>query len=210
MSNTLSGFDSMGMTNNFWGICGVNSALYALYQNNVALQTRLAKGAMTPTMMLAELKTFLRILQADGKQGILDEIQAFTRTFKDFENFTIQSYIERINSAAVAVDTATSGDPQKALLADPQFSLGLPPDSVVYYMQRICGFDKAKLVDLSSTENELVVGLYRDDGNNMKVYNGLRHYVYYRNGIYYSWGKQFSSISQMKRNYGGICYKITL
>ncbi len=210
MSNTLSDFDSMGMTNNYWGICGVNSSLYALYQNNSTLQTRLAKGAMTPSMMLAEIKTFLRILQAEGKQAILDEIEAFTKTFKDFGDFTIQSYIERINSIAGKFDTMAEGDAQKALLADPKFSIGLPPDAVVFYMQRICGFEKAKLVDLGSTETELVVGLFRDDGHNMQTYKGLRHYVYYRNGTYYSWGKQFSSIAQMQRNYAGICYKIAL
>lgn len=206
-------FNAMGMTNNFWGICGINSSLYALYENNPAMRNRLARGAVTPTMMLAEIKTFLRILQADGKQSILNAIESFTRTFEGFEAFTVRSYIEKINDAAVAVSGTRIGShreqtAQKALLKD-NFSIGLPPEAVVYYLQKICGFDKAKIADLSSTDTELVLGLYRDDGDNMNVCDGLRHYVYYLNGTYYSWGKTFASIDQMKRNYGGICYKIS-
>jgi hypothetical protein len=33
--------------------------------------------------------------------------------------------------------------------------------------------------------------------------------VYYLDGVFYSWGKQFASIAQMPNNYEGICYQIT-
>jgi hypothetical protein len=202
----MSGFNSMGLTNNFWGICGINSSLYALYQNNPALRSRLEKGALIPTMILAEIKTFLRMLEAEGKQSLLGEIESFTRTFNGFEAFTVRSYIERINEAAANVSSGSAS--QWNLLEEPKFSIALPPNAVVYYLQKICGFDNARLVGLDSADTELVLGLWRNDGDNMNTYNGLRHYVYYRNGTYYSWGQQFASIAQMQRNYAGICYKI--
>jgi hypothetical protein len=203
----VTAFDFMGMTNNYWGVCGINSSLYALYENNPTLRGRLARGALTPTMVLAEIKTFLRILQADGKTDLLDAIRNFTRTFAGFQNFTIESYIQRIDTA---VGQISSGGTQMSLLADPQFSIAMPPEAVLYYVQKVCGFDNAALIPPNSMAQEAIVGLWRNDGNNMGTYGGLRHYVYYLRGVYFSWGKQFASIDQMQRKYGGICCKISL
>lgn len=197
----MTGFNSMGITNNFWGICGFNSSLYALYVHNPKMRAKLGQGASSPTRMLAEIKTFLRMLQAEKKTEILEAIEAFTRTFDKFENFTIESYINRINDV---VDT------QSDITQDPKFSIAMPPDAVIAYLKIVCGFNNARLVDPGSSASELVLGLFRDDGANMGTYGGLRHYVYYPNGAFYSWGQQFSSIGQMKRNYGGICHKIAL
>ncbi|UFN48191.1 hypothetical protein LPC08_19560 [Roseomonas sp. OT10] len=68
----------------------------------------------------------------------------------------------------------------------------------------------ARLVDPGTTPNEMLVGLYRDDGNAMGIHGGLRHYVYDLNGTDYSWGQRFASIAQMNRGYQGISQTIAL
>lgn len=214
-----SDFDHMGLTNNFWGICGINSSLYALYLHCPRMQARLGRGGLTPSAMLGSIKAFLRVLQSEGKQTMLDDIENFTKTFNGFGKWNLKDYITKIDAAARVVDAGVGLDvlssqpsyekkAQLALLSDPMFSIGLPPDAVVHYLQRMCGFDNAKQVPLNAAGDEFIVGLYRDEGNNMNICGGLKHYVYYKNLTYYSWGKSFSNINEMKRNYGGICYKI--
>lgn len=215
-----SDFDHMGMTNNYWGICGINSSLYALYLHSPMMKDRLARGGLTPSMMLAEIKVFLTVLKSEGKQTMLDNIENFTQSFAGFDKWTLANYITKINLAAEDVNSAVQKDvdskqpgtaeknQQMALLNDRMFSIGMPPEAVVYYLKRMCGFDNARQVPLNVTDNELIIGLYRDEKNNMHICGGLKHYVYYKDATYYSWGKSFSSIAGMERNYGGICYKI--
>lgn len=199
----MASIDSMGVLNSGWGICGFTSSLYALYNNNPSQRPKLAQGAVTPTRMLAEIKTYLRMLQAEGRRDILDDIKTFTRTFGGVhKQFTVTRYIERINS------TVTKG-------ADPgneKFGIALPPHAVVDYLERVCGFRSAKVVDLSHQANEMILGVY-DKKSKMKMYGGLAHYLYSRNQKIFSWGQQFGNVEQAMDTVGvgknwDVCRKI--
>ncbi len=87
--------------NSGWGICGFASSLGALHQNGLFTGTidQAAKKNQLSTRLLAEIKTYLVILQSENKNALLNEIQRFTRTFGGvFTAFTIQAYIEKVNS----------------------------------------------------------------------------------------------------------------
>jgi len=176
----------MGVLNAGWGICGFTSSLYALYTNSPGQQSRLARGGRTTTRMLAEIKTYLRVLQADGRYDILDSIKAFTRSFGgQFANFTIEQYITRINSVV------TLSDQEMADLKDDSiFGIAMPPAAVVDYLKRICNLRAARLVTTDTSEQVLGVC-----GRSLPMYNGLEHYVYRLNGRVYTWGLQFNSVS---------------
>jgi hypothetical protein len=192
--------DAMGTLNSGWGICGFTSSLYALYQNNPTQQLKLAQGGRTATMMLAEIKTYLKMLQADEQTNTLQSIQAFTRTFgPDFASFTIEGYIDEINKV---------GKTGVADTRDSKYGIAMPPDAVVDYLKRVCSFNAARLVDLSSPSTELVIGVSKP-GRPAGTYKGLAHYMYSLNGKIYSWGNQYSSIAAADKDFS-LCYKISI
>jgi hypothetical protein len=200
----MTDFDKMGVLNSGWGICGFTSSLYALYTHNPGMQAKLAQGAPEPTRMLAEIKTFLRMLQADGQQQLLDDITAFTQSFGGVHaHFTITRYIERINK------TVTKG-------ADPdneKFGIGLPPHVVVEYLKRVCDFRNARVEDMTFAAHELILGVADRTDKKMTMYDGLAHYLYQRGNKIYSWGKQFGSVAEAMKGFGGkweVCSKIAV
>lgn len=111
--------NSMGTLNEKWGICGFTSALYALYEHSPRQKQKgLAPAAETETRMLAEIKTFLRMLQADNRADLLNKIEMFTRSFGGkWAAFEIDKYIERINASVKVTNPANLGD----------FSIAMPP-----------------------------------------------------------------------------------
>jgi len=174
--------DKMGLMNAPWGICGFTSSLYALHNHSPATKHEaLEKGGESATRMLAEIKTYLRMLQAAGKQGILDSIEAFTQSFGGFGIWTIATYIERINSVV------THG----ATTADPNFGIGMPPAAVVDYMKRVCDFPNAREIPVKTVVPEMILGM-GTDALGMSLYDGLGHYLYSLNNRIYSWGNQFA------------------
>ena len=190
--------DTMGQLNAGWGICGFTSSLYALYHHNAAQQARLAQAGNIPTRMVAEIKTYLRMLQADGSTQRLAEIEQFTQSFGGVHAaFTIDSYIAKIDDV---VDNGA--DPR-----DATFGIALPPDAVVDYLQRVCNFPNAKVVDLGANANELILGVY-DTNDITAMYNGLQHYVYSLDGTIYSWGDQFTDVQDAMGASWDVCYKI--
>src|SRR5687768_284235 len=120
MSTVLPKIDDMGVLNQGWGICGFSSSLYALYQNNPTQRLKLAEGGRTATMMLAEIKVYLKTLQIEERNDLLQAIQTFTRSFgKGFSGFTIDGYISEINKAkGGVVDTR-----------DSKYGIAMPPDA---------------------------------------------------------------------------------
>lgn len=190
--------DSMGKLNNAWGICGFASALYSLYEHSPKQRAQLAPAGETNTRMLAEIKTYLKMLQADDKVVLLGKIQIFTRSFGgQWADFEIDKYIERINAV---VKSGVVGD----------FSIAMPPEAVVDYLQRVCDFKSARILTGNELEpKELILGLSR---TGMNMYNSLAHWVYELNGTIYSWGKQFPSRQSVMsyKNYTGIAYKIAI
>jgi hypothetical protein len=191
--------DDMGVLNEGWGICGFTSSLYALYSNNPTQQLKLAEGGRTPSMMLAEIKTFLKMLQGDERADLLQAIQTFTRSFKGFSGFTIEGYIKEINQirANQAVNTK-----------DSKYGIALPPDAVVDYLKRLCDFKNAKIVELDSPSTEFIVGV-ATPSRPAGTYKGLAHYMYSSKGTIYSWGRQFKSITDANKEFS-LCYKISI
>ena len=72
--------DAIGVANSHWGVCGFTSAFQALYRANTG-RLALFHGAGIPTKVLAEIKTYLITLKAEGQLTLLREIETFTRAF---------------------------------------------------------------------------------------------------------------------------------
>jgi len=186
--------DKMGVMNAPWGICGFTSSLYALHNHSPATKHEaLEKGGESATRMLAEIKTYLRMLQANGKQGILDSIEAFTQSFPTFDTWTIDTYIQRINAVV------TNG----ADTADPNFGIGMPPAAVVDYMKRVCDFPNAREIAVGVTVPEMILGM-GTAALGMPMYDGLGHYLYSLNNRIYSWGNQFADPFTAMNGVGGV------
>jgi hypothetical protein len=171
--------DSMGVSNKKYGVCGFTSSLYALYTRSPT--SSLAAGAQVDTRIMAEIKTYLTMLKADGRADLLAEIKDFTNTFPGFGGFTIDGYIEQIKAAVKS--------------GIPNFSIAMTPSAVVDYLKRACEFKNAKEVALTDTSVELILGV-RDAKGKSSPHKGLIHWVYYFNGTVFSWGEQFGGGSE--------------
>lgn len=176
--------NAMGVLNERWGVCGFTSCLYSLYENSPALRSDLTHSAQQRTRLVAEIKSFLKQLEADGNALALQEIENFTGSFDGFKGFTIDEYIRKINAVAARGQSIVVGD----------FSIAMPPDAVVAYLRYI-GLRNARIVAASdaSAKSELVLGL-RDPDGKLQMHGGLAHYVYQKGTTIYSWGKQFPDI----------------
>ena len=174
--------NNMGVLNNDWGICGFTSSLYALYSHSPRLQSHLSSAAPIKTRMVAEIKTYLKMLEADGRVDLLNAIQTFTRSFGGaYKDFDLDDYVKEINKVV------TDG-------AGGNFSIGMPPDALVDYLRRVCDFKSARILTGKLPDPpELILGCCRAG---MRMYNGLAHYVYQLNGKIYSWGQEFGTIKQ--------------
>lgn len=193
MSGSKTELEQVGSANSYWGVCGFTSAFTALYQLNSGRKSLLHGGGVT-TKVLAEIKTYLMTLKAEGKLGLLQEIQTFTRAFPPtekgtkFDTFTIDNYIERINEAV--------GKSDKELMREELHSIGMPPRAVVDYLARMWQ-TKASL-SLFETGANGIIGVKRD---NRPMYGGLCHYMYRYGNKIYSWGKTYSSVKNARKDY---------
>jgi hypothetical protein len=195
---------SMGKTNAGWGVCGFTSSLYAMYHLNPTARPRLI-NAPRPFTVLAEIKTYLEMLYAEGNTDLLDEIERFTRSFgvvdgTDFRVFTPRSYILYVNSAVDKYIDKMSDAVDEAIFNDGKFSIALPPQAVVDYLKRIWRYNaKAEIIDGAG---DGIVGV-RDSSkdNKDKIYNGLVHYVYRKDQRIYSWGNSFGSLNDADKDF---------
>jgi len=189
--------EQVGIANSYWGVCGFTSTFQSLYELNRGKKA-LINGAGIPTKVLAEIKTYLVTLKAEGKLRLLQEIETFTRAFPptqrgtDFSNFRIDEYIKYINKAV--------GKSDKAIMDDELHSIGMPPHALVDYLDRMWGI-KATLSPFE-TGGDGIVGVKRDA---RPMYGGLCHYMYRSNGKIYSWGQTFTSIKAANEDYTVIC-----
>jgi hypothetical protein len=184
---------SMGILNAGWGICGVTSTFYAMYQLNAGARGALI-NAPRPFSVLAEIKSYLQQLKADGETEKLNDIKAFTRTFGvvdkvDFRTFTVDGYIAYINATAQKY-TNTGPEKDKEIVKDGAFSIALPPAIVADYIQRIWGWQAT--VSDADQGGDAIIGVKSSDNwfNSFRAYKGLVHYVYRKNGQFYSWGNK--------------------
>lgn len=186
--------NSMGFANKKWGVCGFTSSLYALYPHSTAIEKgKLSVQARVKTRVLAEIKTYLNMLMANGEAQHITDINAFCQSFKGYEGFTVADYVRRISDITSLKQGTDIGD----------FSIGMPPQTIEHYLRTVCGFRSAIYVRdplgglpvTGSTRNELIIGV-NDSTGAMTMYGGLCHYMYQLNGKIYSWGKKFSSVAE--------------
>ena len=196
MSDSLA-LDQVGAANSYWGVCGFTSTFQSLYELNRGKKA-LINGAGIPTKVLAEIKTYLVTLKAEGDLKLLQEIETFTRAFPktqkgtDFSTFTIDGYIDLINKAV--------GKSDSAIMKDELHSIGMPPHAVVDYLKRMWGVTAT--LTLYETGGDGIVGVKRDS---RPMYGGLCHYMYRSAGRIYSWGQNFASIKKANEDYTVIC-----
>lgn len=165
-----------------WGICGFASSLAGIYKTDKAIQAKIksVKDEDITTRMLAEIKTYLVTLKAD-ESPILDDIVSFTRSFKGYEKFKVDDYIKLINASVAAKN-----------VKDYDFSIGLPPNAVVDYLERM--WEKTGLSVVSKNGSNLkkdvvklknvILGLYDKEKGN------LGHWVFMKDvDTVYNWGK---------------------
>ena len=203
----------LGITNKDWGVCGFTSSFYAMYDLNPATRPQIIT-ATAAYRVLAEIKTYLMMLKAEGSD-LLNKITEFTRTFgEDFEDFTVDTYIAEINKAAAM------GKSRFQILSDPKFSIALPPDAVADYIRRIWDW-KTKITEFAvgTGGGDGIIGVssseYDEATGVKKLYHGLEHYMYRSGGKVYSWGKEFSSVQNASRGGAGgvlwrVCYEIAI
>lgn len=209
MSYSESKFRSMGRRNEGWGICGFTSSLYAMYQLNPGARGALI-NAPRPFSVLAEIKTYLEMLYAAGATDLLDEIERFTRSFGvvdgfDFSTFTPRSYILYINQSVSKYVNQDTDQTVKAIVADPKFSIALPPQAVSDYLRRIWGYGSA--ISKGDPGGDVIIGvLDTSAANGGKPYDGLCHYVYRKGMKIYSWGNEYTSVQDADEDFDACWY----
>jgi hypothetical protein len=187
--------DDMGIENSSQGICGFTSTLYAVYDNRPQLRQRLGNALGGPdrkTRMMAEIKTFLQMMKAEGNNTVLNEITELTRTFPGYDAWSVDSYIERINSLNVG-----------------NYSIAMPPEATMQYMRT--AWDMRPVLRDDEVPGDVILGLARTGGP-VNRWSNLAHYVYRSaNGTVYSWGEQFNSLADVNSRKGkdySVVYRI--
>jgi len=210
MAKSEAEMTSIGITNAKWGVCGFASSLYAMFDLNPGVRGQVI-NATQGYRMLAEIKSFLRFLQADNSP-LLKEILDFTRTFgKPFDTFDFDDYINRITEAAAKNLTVAK------VLAEPLYSIALTPDAVADYVSRMWGWKgKVNTFAGGNGSGSGIIGVRSSttvtSTGAAKPYNGLEHWMY-RQGSVYSWGQKFADVAAAAKSGANnapwtVCYVI--
>ena len=181
---------SMGVTNASWGVCGFTSSFYAMWKLEKTARPQLI-NAPKPFTVLAEIKTYLRMLQAEGNQTAIRAIEEFCQSFgPPFDAFTVESYCDRISASVEYTE--------QQILENGLFGIGIPPDYVADYLRRMWGYD-ATVIQVppgSDPGGDAIIGMtvpagtkFPDRSVAKTLYNRLVHYMYRRKGLIYSWGE---------------------
>lgn len=198
--------NKMGELNQGWGICGFTSSFYAMYALNFNARGRL-NNANNAFRVLAEIKTYLMILKAEGQQRQLKDIEDFTKTFPGYEKFSIDGYIASINDAVSKTE--------EAIKKDSKYSIALPPEIVADYLMRIWDCKNVKVdyvLNGSGSTATAIIGVMSTT-NPKPLYGGLCHYMFRHQGFIYSWGEKFNSLSDVntkKKKTYQICCEIKI
>ena len=195
--------DDVGTLNNPWGICGVTSSLYAVYNHSPSSAGIDAK-AKDPIWVMNEIKSYLESLKFYGETQLLNDITEFTRCFGDqFKSWSLEKYVNRV---------LNKSGPGFLPLENAKFSVAMPPHAVIDYLKRRCSFLHAKQVPLTPMAAESIIGVY-SNARPSGMYGNLRHYFYQKNGTYYSWGLQYPDLTSAlnaKLGYDGVSHQIVL
>jgi hypothetical protein len=173
----MSPITDLSALNSGWGICGFSSSLGALYVNDPAIKKTVDAAVKDGTLkyrMLAEIKTYLNLLRSKNRNDLLKEIENFTRTFPDFETFTINNYIATINEFAEKEPDVTNK----------KYSIAMPINGLVEYLKIVGNKTNAKATLTStSTKDNVILGLYDE-------HKTLKHWVYKKSNVeVYNWGQ---------------------
>lgn len=191
----------MGSMNQHWGVCGFTSTFYAMHALSPSQRPHLA-NAGAAHRVLAEIKTYLVMLKAEGSVGLLAEIEKFTSSFEGFEGFTVDGYIQHVNTSVSKTEDQ--------IKQDEKYSIAMPPDAVADYVTRVWGKD-AKVHELHGSDGGKGDGIIGVTSNRkgMVLYDGLEHYVYRHSQKIYSWGQVFDSVAHAsKAGAGGVNWRV--
>lgn len=178
--------EDLGRTNVGWGVCGFTSTFYAMWALNPGTHAALI-NAPKPFSVLAEIKVYLRILQAEVKTTALKSITDFTRSFgKPYHKFSIESYIAQIDKAVTLTD--------KQIEANKLFGIAMPPQCVADYAKRIWRYEST--IAMGDAGGDGIIGVKSSGHPLMTEYGGLCHYMYRHNNRIYSWGRSFGSVQE--------------
>lgn len=183
----------LGDLNAGWGVCGFTSSFYGLWDILDQSKRSQIHGGTKAHRLLAEIKTYLMMLKAEGSTELLNEIEAFCRKFgdtdNDFGNFSIDSYIARVN---VSVNRT-----EKQIKEDSNFGIGMPPQAVADYLSRMWNVKtEIKTGKTTSGPENGVIGVKNVVKPLSTLYDGLEHYMYRHQQIIYSWGMAFNSVDE--------------
>lgn len=184
---------TFGAVNIDQGICGFTSVIYAVYANCPHLHGSLDNASgHERTRLMAEIKTFLVLLRAMGKQPMLDEIQALTRSFSGYGTWTIDSFIKQINDSAQPITTPAP---------NVDFSIAMPPKPLMEYMRVCWDLNPVQETALHEGGGNVILGLTCEDAP-VNAFGNLAHYVYKTpDGWIQSWGQEFEKIADLNGNF---------
>jgi hypothetical protein len=204
----------LGSTNKGWGVCAFTSTVYAMYELNPGVRGQVINATL-PYRVLAEIKIYLRMLQAENSplvKAIEDYTRSFTRFGAGYEfcgYFTIANYIQRINQS-LPQPNETQKHAETRILKNPKFGIAMPPDAAADYIRRVWQW-KATITAAENGADGLI-GVHNPT-NTGHLYNGLEHWMYRSGGKIYSWGDSFDTVQEAADNVGdtwSVCYVIAV
>jgi hypothetical protein len=144
------------------------------------------------TRMMAEIKTFLVMMKAEGNDTVLGAIAELTKTFPGYEAWSVDAYIAEINKLVVG-----------------NFSIAMPPEAVIEYMRS--AWDLRPVLTDKVLPGDAILGL-TCTGGPVNRWRNLAHYVYQSaSGRIYSWGQQFDNLAAVNTSQGkdySVVYRI--
>jgi hypothetical protein len=173
--------EALSQPNGDWGICGFVSVLGALFESDPKIQKKLSKildSKTFKTRLLADIKTFLVMLKADGETALLEEIETFTGTFE--KGFKLEGFIGKINDAVKKL-------PERG------FGLAMTPKALLAYFKKNWELDAVLTMGPGGAKkNKVILGLYDKKG-------ALKHWVYKKSDAEtYNWGAKKTMAEVLK------------
>lgn len=185
----------MGVANYTQGICGITSCLYAIHEDRPVHHENLSHALRPATMhtrLMAEIKTFLRMLHANGENGLLGKIETFTRSFHGFGNWSLGKYMASINTVT---------HPQFGEIPSNYYSIALTPLAVQRYLSLMWSVSSTLHRDYTA-RSHAILGL-TDGKPPLTLEDNLKHYVYVDGGgRVHSWGNVYDDLGAFLRGRG--------
>lgn len=205
----------VGSVNAVHGVCGFTSTFTALYAQNPGKRPLLINGAPRVTRVLADIKVYLKLLEAaaDGK-ALLTEINQFNiDMYPQYPNLAaypwtnLADFIERIDDCVERLAMISTMEEDNAILNKINFTLFMPPRGVADFIRRSWGW-AATISELPTGLGEnCIVGVARPGVTN--GYHDLVHWMYKRGAQYWSWGSLYASVQAANPAYT-VIYSIEL